>query len=116
MVTPHIRFTYTIFSTPLNESFFYFLDSFIIDIKEKNCNANADPTITLETESTAVVSGNNGLGYVVGMFCMNLAIKKAAKTGIAMVVANIKYNLIYLVFFNIFKRDFLKELNIAFIF
>lgn len=45
-----------------------------------------------ESESTAVVCGNNGLGVVVSMFCVNLAIKKAEKTGIAMVVANVKYN------------------------
>ncbi|CAH1102626.1 unnamed protein product [Psylliodes chrysocephalus] len=64
------------------------LEHYINHIKDNVCNPNADPTIMFESESTAVVCGNNGLGVVVSMFCVNLAIKKAEKTGIAMVVAN----------------------------
>ncbi|CAG2103471.1 unnamed protein product, partial [Medioppia subpectinata] len=39
--------------------------------------ANGEPIILNESASTAWVDGNNLLGPVVGMFCMELAIKKA---------------------------------------
>nr|XP_023012012.1 uncharacterized protein LOC111502229 [Leptinotarsa decemlineata] len=64
------------------------LEHYLKDIKDKQCDGNADPTVAMEAPSTAVVCGNNGFGAVVGKFCMDLAIEKASKTGIGMVVAN----------------------------
>jgi LDH2 family malate/lactate/ureidoglycolate dehydrogenase len=61
---------------------------YVRDIKEKTTNTNAEPKISKETVSTALVDGKNLLGPVVGNFCMNLAINKAKETGIGMVVAN----------------------------
>ncbi|XP_069682035.1 uncharacterized oxidoreductase YjmC-like [Periplaneta americana] len=57
------------------------------DIKRKVCNGNARPTILRETAATAWVDGNNGMGPVVGNFCMDIAIQKAKKSGIGWVVA-----------------------------
>ncbi|XP_057653836.1 (2R)-3-sulfolactate dehydrogenase (NADP(+))-like [Diorhabda carinulata] len=64
------------------------LEAYIKDIREKACDANADPTILTECASIAAVCGNNGLGAVIGTFCMDIAIKKARETGIGMVVTN----------------------------
>ncbi|XP_057651056.1 (2R)-3-sulfolactate dehydrogenase (NADP(+))-like [Diorhabda carinulata] len=64
------------------------LENYLKDIREKICDANADPEITMEYASTAAVFGKNGLGAIVGIFCMDLAMKKAAETGIGLVVAN----------------------------
>lgn len=43
--------------------------------------------IVKETETTAVVDGHDGMGHVVGHRCMNMAIDKAKKYGLGMVVA-----------------------------
>ncbi|CAG9821239.1 unnamed protein product [Phaedon cochleariae] len=64
------------------------LENYVKDVKDKLCDANAQPTITKEAASTALVSGHNGLGAVVGKFCMDLAIDKASKTGVGLVAAN----------------------------
>ncbi|XP_050505069.1 uncharacterized oxidoreductase YjmC-like isoform X1 [Diabrotica virgifera virgifera] len=64
------------------------LEPYIKDITNKVCDPNACPKIMMETVSTAAVNGNNGLGTVIGAFCMDLAIKKASETGIAIVVTN----------------------------
>jgi LDH2 family malate/lactate/ureidoglycolate dehydrogenase len=40
-----------------------------------------------ETAATAYVDGQNGLGPVVGNYCMDLAIKKAKGSGVGWVVA-----------------------------
>ncbi|MPC41114.1 uncharacterized oxidoreductase YjmC-like isoform X1 [Portunus trituberculatus] len=61
------------------------LEMYVNDVKQKVCDGNAEPTITKESVSTALVNGNNGLGPVVGNFCMDLAIKKAKETGIGWV-------------------------------
>lgn len=63
------------------------------------CDGNATPIVVKETPSTALVDARNGLGsvsvicvmficeylfpQVAGTFCMQLAIEKAKKTGIA---------------------------------
>lgn len=60
---------------------------YVNDVKQKVCDGIAVPTITKESVSTALVNGNNGLGPVVGNFCINLAIKKAKETGIGWVCA-----------------------------
>ncbi|CAG9863379.1 unnamed protein product [Phyllotreta striolata] len=65
----------------------YRLIKYINDIRKRLCLPNALPEIIMETESTAVVDGKNGLGTVIAMFCMNLAIKKAAKGGVSYVTA-----------------------------
>lgn len=60
---------------------------YIRDIQSKMCEPNAEPTIEKQTVSTALVDGHNGLGAVIGKFCMDLAIEKANKTGIGIVSA-----------------------------
>lgn len=57
------------------------------DIKAGACDPNAKPQILRQTEACAWVNGKNGLGAVVGNFCMDLAIDKARKLGIGFVVA-----------------------------
>lgn len=44
-------------------------------------------TVVKETETTAVVDGNLGLGLVIGPRCMQMAIDKAKQYGLGMVVA-----------------------------
>ncbi|XP_042219100.1 uncharacterized oxidoreductase YjmC-like [Homarus americanus] len=61
------------------------LEMYANDVKQKVCAGDALPTITKESVSTALVHGNNGLGPVVGNFCMDLAVKKAKETGIGWV-------------------------------
>lgn len=48
--------------------------------------ATTDFEIIKETETTAVVDGHNGMGQVIGNRAMKLAIKKAKKYGMGMVV------------------------------
>ncbi|XP_030758458.1 uncharacterized protein LOC115884109 isoform X2 [Sitophilus oryzae] len=60
---------------------------YISVILNKSCNPNAEPAVERETVATALVNGNNGLGSVVGKFCMDLAIRKAKDVGISMVTA-----------------------------
>ena len=61
---------------------------YVRDVKSGTTNSKDEPVIIKQTESTALVNGNNLLGPVVGNFCMNLAIEKAKTAGIGMVVAN----------------------------
>jgi hypothetical protein len=49
--------------------------------------ANKPISIIKETETTALVDGNLGLGLYIGPYCMELAIKKAKKYGVGFVVA-----------------------------
>ncbi|XP_065320295.1 uncharacterized oxidoreductase YjmC-like [Gordionus sp. m RMFG-2023] len=58
------------------------LPMYVRDIESGICKSDCEPTILKETVSTAWVDGNNLLGPVVGMFAMNLAIKKAKATGV----------------------------------
>lgn len=59
-------------------------------------------SVEKETVATALVNGNNGLGAVVGKFCMDLAIDKAKEAGIGMVVVHGKYEYILETFLNLF--------------
>ncbi|XP_037819236.1 uncharacterized oxidoreductase YjmC-like [Lucilia sericata] len=63
------------------------LEMYLNDLSINSTNGAAVPTILKETPSTAWVDGNNGLGAVVGNFCMDLAIKKAKQVGVGWVCA-----------------------------
>ncbi|XP_069681972.1 uncharacterized oxidoreductase YjmC-like [Periplaneta americana] len=63
------------------------LDMYVADIEHKTTEPNAKPSLLKESPATAWVDGNNGLGPVVGNFCMDLAIKKAKNVGVGWVVA-----------------------------
>jgi len=49
---------------------------------------DAKSEIIHETPVSAVVDGHDGMGQVIGRYCMELAIKKAKETGVGFVVAN----------------------------
>ena len=63
------------------------LNVYVKDCQGKFCKPNNDPIILNESPGTAWVDGNNGLGVVVGTFCMNRAIEMAKVNGIGWVVA-----------------------------
>ncbi|XP_069165329.1 uncharacterized oxidoreductase YjmC isoform X1 [Procambarus clarkii] len=63
------------------------LDLYVNDVRASICEGGASPTIVKESASTALVEGNNGLGPVVGSFCMDLAITKAQATGVGWICA-----------------------------
>nr|CAD7197662.1 unnamed protein product [Timema douglasi] len=60
---------------------------YVRDAQTGKCDVNVKPCVLKDTVSTAWVEGNNGLGMVVGNFCMKLAIAKAKHTGVGWVVA-----------------------------
>lgn len=62
-------------------------EMYLVDMVKKICDPHAKPTIVKDSLATALVDGNNGLGPVVGNFCMDLAISKAKNTGIGWVCA-----------------------------
>ncbi|KRZ10462.1 Malate dehydrogenase, partial [Trichinella zimbabwensis] len=64
------------------------LDMYIRDFVTGICNVSGSPKVVKENIATALVDGNNLLGPVVGKFCIELAMEKADKCGISMVVAN----------------------------
>ena len=47
----------------------------------------AKPEIVFETPVSAVVDGHDGMGQLIGQFCMELAIEKAKKSGMAIISA-----------------------------
>ena len=49
--------------------------------------ANKPIEVIKETETTALVDGNLGLGLYIGPYCMNMAIEKAKKYGVGFVAA-----------------------------
>lgn len=49
------------------------------EIREGKIQPQAQPTILRESATTAVVSGNWGVGQALAFYCMNLAMEKAAK-------------------------------------
>lgn len=57
------------------------------DVSSGICDVKAKPKIIKETEATGFVDGQNGLGPVVGNFCMDLAIAKCKNVGVGWVVA-----------------------------
>ncbi|KAG0729913.1 malate dehydrogenase [Chionoecetes opilio] len=61
------------------------LDLYVCELREGATDGCALPRVVREAASSALVDGNNGLGTVVGNFCMDLAIEKARNTGIACV-------------------------------
>ncbi|XP_064540591.1 uncharacterized oxidoreductase YjmC isoform X2 [Drosophila montana] len=61
------------------------LEMYINDLAINSTNGAADPKVLKETPATAWVDGCNGLGAVVGNFCMDLAIKKAKTVGVGWV-------------------------------
>ncbi|XP_316604.5 uncharacterized oxidoreductase YjmC isoform X2 [Anopheles gambiae] len=63
------------------------LEMYINDLHKNACNGSAVPAVLNETPATAWVDGNNGLGAVVGNFCMDLAIRKAKEVGVGWVCA-----------------------------
>ncbi|KAJ9601526.1 hypothetical protein L9F63_000269, partial [Diploptera punctata] len=63
------------------------LDMYVDDIRKKTTDPNVEPVILKEGPATAWVDGKNGLGPVVGNFCMDLAIKKAKNVGVGWVSA-----------------------------
>ncbi|KAF5303725.1 hypothetical protein FQR65_LT00869 [Abscondita terminalis] len=61
------------------------LEIYMNDVRSGLCDSKAVPKILLETPATAWVDGQNGLGAVVGNFCMNIAIEKAKNVGVGWV-------------------------------
>lgn len=78
------------------------LEMYINDLLINSTAGGAVPEILKETPSTAWVDGKNGLGAIVGEFCMDLAIQKAKNVGVGWVVAKRKsiflINLLFTVF------------------
>lgn len=60
---------------------------YVRDVKSGICDGSAVPFIVQSSPATALVDGNNGLGPVVGNFCMDIATKKARETGVGWVAA-----------------------------
>jgi hydroxycarboxylate dehydrogenase B len=54
-------------------------------VREGWLRPNQAPTIVTESETFAIVDGNHGFGQVVGEFAASLGIRKAARTGIALI-------------------------------
>lgn len=63
------------------------LEMYIKDIKSGITVSNTEPHVLSENAGTAYVDGNNLLGPVVGVFCMQTAMKKAREAGVGLVVA-----------------------------
>lgn len=56
-------------------------------IRSGMIDVQATPEVVFETPVSAVVDGHDGMGQLVAEYCMQLAIQKAKKTGLAMVSA-----------------------------
>ncbi|CAK9817572.1 Malate dehydrogenase [Anthophora quadrimaculata] len=63
------------------------MQMYVEDIKGKMTDPVAKAKIITDFQAVALVDGNNGLGQVIGKFCMELAMEKAKKFGIGMVTA-----------------------------
>ncbi|KAL7046887.1 hypothetical protein ACKWTF_002730 [Chironomus riparius] len=63
------------------------LEMYINDLHKNSTDGNVIPEVLKESPATAWVDGKNGLGAVVGNFCMDLAIKKAKEVGVGVVTA-----------------------------
>lgn len=61
------------------------LEMYLNELDKKTADGWAVPIILNETIATAWVDGRNGLGMVVGNWCMDLAVEKAKQVGIGMV-------------------------------
>ncbi|HWR22737.1 MAG TPA: Ldh family oxidoreductase [Feifaniaceae bacterium] len=56
-------------------------------IEKGMIDVHAKPEIVFETPVSAVVDGHDGMGQLIGRFCMDLSIRKAKTTGISIVTA-----------------------------
>lgn len=63
------------------------MQMYVKDIQNKIIDPAAKPEIVTDFKAIALVDGRNGLGQVIGKYCMDLAIKKAKEYGIGMVSA-----------------------------
>lgn len=63
------------------------LEMYINDLHKGSTDGVVKPKILKESPATAWVDGQNGLGAVVGDFCMDLAIQKAKNIGVGVVTA-----------------------------
>ncbi|KAL2740656.1 putative oxidoreductase YjmC-like [Vespula squamosa] len=63
------------------------LQMYVNDIQKKLIDPLAKPNTVQDFKAIALVDGQNGLGQIVGNYCMKLAIKKAKEYGIGMVSA-----------------------------
>lgn len=61
------------------------LEMYINELQDDTADGFAIPTILKQTPATAWVDGENGLGAVVGNFCMDLAMEKAKNVGVGWV-------------------------------
>lgn len=61
------------------------LEWYVNDLLTETTDGAAEPKILKESPATAWVDGCNGLGAVVGKFCMDLAVKKAKNIGVGWV-------------------------------
>lgn len=64
------------------------LEMYINDLHAGCTDGAAVPRVLSETHATAWVDGRNGLGAVIGNFCMDKAIAKARQVGVGVVSAN----------------------------
>lgn len=67
------------------------LEMYVNDLHKNSTDGYIQPRILNETPATAWVDGQNGLGVVVGKYCMDLAIKKAKAVGVGWVCAKSKF-------------------------
>ncbi|CAG0905333.1 unnamed protein product [Cyprideis torosa] len=63
------------------------LEMYCNDLLHGICQPNNHPKVLKESGATALVDGCNGLGPVVGNFCMDLAVQKAKSVGVGWVIA-----------------------------
>ena len=63
------------------------LAMYVSECQSNLCQPNIDPVVLKKGPATAWVDGQNGLGVVVGTFCMSLAIEMAKESGIGWVVS-----------------------------
>jgi LDH2 family malate/lactate/ureidoglycolate dehydrogenase len=63
------------------------LEMYVGEVKNGEVDPRIRPEVTSETPAIACVDGRNGLGMVVGRYCMELAMKKAQDMGVGWVVA-----------------------------
>lgn len=61
------------------------LEMYLNELDRKTADGWAVPSLLNETIATAWVDGRNGLGMVVGNWCMDLAVEKAKQVGIGLV-------------------------------
>lgn len=63
------------------------LAMYVNDLRSGATDGTVRPVVLQQTAGTAWVDGCNGLGAVIGNFCMDLAIEKARQCGVGVVVA-----------------------------